>query len=629
MTIVQFWNSGWAAALFNHLWQSTCVVLIAWLLTLALRSNPARVRYSIWMLASVKFLVPFALLANLGSRWAKPSAGRAIGLPLYSVVDEISRPFQQTQSTLAPSVGSSHPIHVLGWVLAVLAAAWLCGILIAVGVWAVRWRRVVRTANSAVLMREGREAVALRRAERYAGIRKPIPLRVTSLAIEPGIFGIFRPVLLWPSGISGQLSDAQIEAIAAHEVEHVRRRDNLAASVHMLVEALFWFHPVVRWIGSRLMEERERACDEKVVEQNERPEAYAESILKVCAYCLEPPAPCVSGVSGSDLKERILRIMTRRSGVGLNSARKLMLGSAAVLAIAAPMGFGVVHGMQAPAKTDSLTPDVYPNVPKYDVATVKPSPAESEGRVMMMMTPDGVSISGVPMRMLLREAFRTEDDRLVGAPDWAKKKRYDIQAKVSPEDAPKLEKLKIDERRSMILPLLIERFNLKYHHEMRELPSYVLVVAKGGPKMKASEIQDPPSSLQPPDRSDPKVGGAVKNPPQNRMMRLMGPGHVEAEGSNMQGLARLLSTQLGRTVVNQTGLTGNYDYTLNWTPDNAPPPMPGGGPEGGPPRNDNAGDAAGPSVFTAVQEQLGLKLESTKGMVDVIVIDHIDSPSEN
>ncbi len=116
MTIAQFWNSGWTAALFNHLWQSTCVVLVAWLLSRALRSNPARVRYSIWMLASVKFLVPFALLANLGSRWAKPVAGRAIGSVLYTAVDEISRPFQQTQSTLAPSVVSSHPADVFAWV---------------------------------------------------------------------------------------------------------------------------------------------------------------------------------------------------------------------------------------------------------------------------------------------------------------------------------------------------------------------------------------------------------------------------------------------------------------------------------------------------------------------------------
>jgi uncharacterized protein (TIGR03435 family) len=246
----------------------------------------------------------------------------------------------------------------------------------------------------------------------------------------------------------------------------------------------------------------------------------------------------------------------------------------------------------------------------------------------MMMTPDGVSISGVPLQMILRDAFRTEEDRIVGEPPWVKTKRYDIQAKVSPEDAPKLEKQKIDERRSMMLPLLQERFNLKYHHETRELPGYVLVVAKGGPKMKASEVQDAPVS--PKDAADSKTSDAtVKHPPQNRFLRQMGPGHLEANGTDMQGLARVLSMQLGRSVEDKTGLTGNYDYTLNWTPDNAPPPIPGGGPEGGPPHNDASGEGSGPSLFTAVQEQLGLKLESTKGMVDVIVIDHIDQPSEN
>ena len=306
----------------------------------------------------------------------------------------------------------------------------------------------------------------------------------------------------------------------------------------------------------------------------------------------------------------------------------LLISGAAWAAMDGPL----LRGQANPAsKADPATSsDVFPDVPRYEVATIKPSPAESEGRVMMMMTPDGVSISGVPLQMILRDAFRTEDDRIVGAPDWVKKKRYEIQAKVSPEDAPKLEKLKIDQRRSMMLPLLEERFNLKYHHEMRELPSYVLVVAKGGLKMKASEVQDAPLPPKPPDTADSKAGDpGVKNPPQKRMMRLMGPGHMEAEGSNMQGLARILSMQLGRSVVDQTGLTGNYDYSLNWTPDNAPPPMPGGGPEGGPSRSDNAGDAAGPSLFTAMQEQLGLKLEATKGMVDVIVIDHIDAPSEN
>lgn len=289
---------------------------------------------------------------------------------------------------------------------------------------------------------------------------------------------------------------------------------------------------------------------------------------------------------------------------------------------------------ESAAQSNSANPatpasaDASPDLPKYDVATIKPT-SGSDGRMGFMFVPDGISLSGVPVQMLLKEAFHVEDDHIVGAPGWVKTNRWDVQAKVAPEDAPKLEKLKFDERRSMLVPLLVERFNLKYHHEMRELAGYSLVVAKGGTKMKLSEVQPPPPDTKPPDAgADPKPGDAApQRPQQRRMLRMNGRGHLEAEGSSTEMLARVLSDQVGRTVTDKTGLTGSYDYTLQWTPDDAPPPTPGGA--GGAPHNENSADATGPSLFTAVQEQLGLKLESIKGMADVIVIDHIDLPSEN
>jgi uncharacterized protein (TIGR03435 family) len=267
------------------------------------------------------------------------------------------------------------------------------------------------------------------------------------------------------------------------------------------------------------------------------------------------------------------------------------------------------------------------DLPKYDVATIKPT-LDTEGNTKFRFTPGGISLTGVPIQMLLTEAFSAEDDHIIGAPGWVKSKPFDVEAKVPPEDAPKLDKLKFDERRAMLLPLLEERLNLKYHHETREMTSYMLVVGKGGTKMKASAVQ-PPADVKPADGAAgaPAGDAAAQRPQQRRMLRMMGPGQLEAEGSDTQMLARVLSRQLGRTVIDNTGLTGNYDYTLHWTPDDAPPPMPGGG--GGTPHSDNGGDAVGPSLLTAVQEQLGLKLESTKGMVDVIVIDHIDPPSDN
>lgn len=249
---------------------------------------------------------------------------------------------------------------------------------------------------------------------------------------------------------------------------------------------------------------------------------------------------------------------------------------------------------------------------------------------MMMFQPDGTHIEGVPLKMIVREAFHVEDDRVIGLPAWVKTSRYDIQAKVAPEDAPKLEKLKVDQRASMLLPLLEDRFNLKYHHEVRELPSYSLVIAKGGSKLKASTVPDQPPLPAPGD--DPKAdgpgggphSGSGPNPRQGGFVRMMGPGHIEATGADLQPLTRILSQSLGRTVVDKTGLSGLYDYTLNWTPDNAAPP-----PKGPLPPEVVMPDPNGPSLFTALDEQLGLKLESEKGKVDVIVIDHIEPPSAN
>jgi uncharacterized protein (TIGR03435 family) len=262
------------------------------------------------------------------------------------------------------------------------------------------------------------------------------------------------------------------------------------------------------------------------------------------------------------------------------------------------------------------------DLPKFEVATIRP--AKEDDRTMMMFTPDGISLHGVPMKMLLRESFGVEDDRILGEPSWVKN-RFDLEAKVDAEDAPKLKNLKIDQRRAMILPLLKDRFNLKYHHETRELPIYALVVAKGGVKMKASAPDDPSKSDSPPKPDDP---AAKDKPRMGHRLMMNGRGHIESTGTTTTMLVHLLSSQLGRTVEDKTALTGNYDYTLQWTPDDAGMPMSGGAPEA-PGKGDPSPDAGGPSLFTALEEQLGLKLEATKSTVDVIVIDHIDLPSEN
>ena len=606
MTIPQLFNSGWTAALFNHLWQSTCVALFAWILTIALRANPARVRYSVWMFASVKFLVPFALLASLGAQWARPVAGRPMGSALYTAADQIGQPFQQAA---AQASVAAHPAHWLAFAPAVAAAVWLCGFIAVLAGWTSGWRRAFRTTRESWPVFEGREVEALGRAQCKAGMRTPIPLRMSSRAMEPGIFGVIRPVLLWPDGISEKLDDAQIEAIVAHEVEHVRRRDNLTSAVHMLVEALFWFHPAVRWMGARLVEERERACDEKVVEQSAQPEAYAESILKVCAFCLEPPVRCVSGVSGSDLKERVLRIMTHRSGAGLNVARRFVVCAAAVLAIGVPVGFGVLHAMQAPSELVHASSGP---LPTFEVASIKPNHDSRPGRMIGMM-PTGFTAKHASLKDLISFAYGTRgDDQLIGAPSWATSEFFDIETKVSEADVEAGKKLSMEQKRNqlclMVQSLLADRFALKANIETRELPVYALVVAKGGIKMKQVR-PDPP----PPPGTQPPPGAVLP--------RLLKTGNqYTATAFPVEEFSHFLShfDELGNhVVVNETGLTGNYDFVLSG--------VGMGSIEG----NHEAADESGTSIFTALQEQLGLKLEPRKAPVEVLIVDHAEQPSAN
>jgi uncharacterized protein (TIGR03435 family) len=609
MTIPQFFNSGWTAALFNHLWQSTCVALLAWILTLALRSNPARVRYSVWMLASVKFLVPFALLARLGAQWARPAAGRHFGSALYTAADEIGQPFQHANAApMADFV--MRPAHLPEIVPALLVVVWLGGVIVVLARWVLSWRRAARTTSEAVPVFAGREVAALREAERNAGIRRPISLRASSRAVEPGIFGIMRPVLLWPAGISEQLTNAQIEAVAAHEVEHVRRRDNLTSAVHMLAETLFWFHPAVRWMGGRLVDERERACDERVVEQSGRRQSYAESILKVCAFCLEAPEACVSGVSGSDLKERVVRIMTYGSGAALSRVRKVALCATAALMIGVPVGFGMLHAMQEPTQLVHATSAP---MPEFEVVSIKPNHESRPGR-MIGMSPTGFTAKHASLKEILGMAYGLKgDDQLIGGPNWMRSEYYDIDAKESEADIEAAKKLTMEQRRTqlslMIQSMLADRFGFKATIESRELPVYALVVAKGGIKMKQVQPDPMPPLGTPP-------------PPGAHLPRLMktGPNQYTASAWPMELMGDWLShfDELGtRVVVDQTGLTGNYDFVLSG--------VAVGSIEG----NHDTPEDAGTSIFTALQEQLGLKLEPRKAPVEVLIVDHAEQPSAN
>ncbi|MGA8731295.1 MAG: M56 and DUF3738 domain-containing protein [Terracidiphilus sp.] len=593
MTIAEFARQSWISLLMNHLWQSTAVVLAAWVLALVLRRNRAAVRYWIWMVASIKFLIPFSIFVAIGEILSPHAADPLRTAAISMAVTQMAQPFEPAQQS--SSLGGSPAQSVLIWPI-LLVALWAGGALLIVLRWWHSWRQIRIAAQAAT----------------PCDIHATVPVLVSTALMEPGIFGTIRPVLLLPEGIASRLKPSQLNAIVEHEMCHVQRRDNLTFALHMIVEALFWFHPLVWWVGTRLVEERERACDESVLERGNEAEIYAESILSVCKHCVESPLPCAAGVSGSDLKKRIVRIMSEGVARQLGMSRRILLGAAGFVVIALPTAIGMFHSGQTAvlARAQEAPADI----PKFDVASIKPFKS-GQMRVMMHFKPDGITMEGVTPQLMLTQAFNVEDDRILGAPSWAKSDRFDIEAKVAPEDASKLDKLKREQRMEMLQPLLQDRFSLKFHHETREMPIYVLELSKGGSKLKPAEAEGADSNG---GRSMPRV--------------MMSPGNLEAKGAQVDMLAHALSAQLGRTIIDKTGLTGNFDYTLHFTPENMPPRMgPGPGPDGGHPGADAppTPDTTGPDIFTAVQEQLGLKLVPEKGPVDVIVIDHIDKPSEN
>ena len=633
-----------APALANHLWQSTVFAVLAGVLTLALRRNHARTRYWIWMAASVKFLVPFALLIAIGSHLAKPHRAAVTQAGMYFALEDVSEPFAQQAAPAVSPVAA--PVAKVDWA-AVLPAScgvvWLGGFVAVLCLWYVRWRRIAAEMREADPVEEGRELEALLRLEHASGIGARIRLLQSPSAMEPGVFGIARPVLAWPVRISERLDDTHLAAVLAHEVCHVRRRDNLTASIHMVVEAVFWFYPLVWWLGARLVEERERACDEEVLELCKQPEVYAESILKVCEFCVESPLACVSGVTGADLKQRIVEIMTERVVRKLGPGRKLLLVAVGLAVVAAPILLGQVKAAQALSEMALLQPKPVLRPPppptkavatsapieisqasaapvsassssisiaqkpqqakslQFEAATIKPGKPPSDPRLGESRTSNGgpgglFQMLNTPLKQWVEMGLSVQDDALK-APSWLDTTRFDLDARVPAGESASPEMMKA---------LLIERFGLKWHEQTQVVSGYELVADK--------KVLLKPASLM--ERLEGVHGSGY------------GPALMNGTNMSMSEVAVLLEKILGKPVVDATHLSGGYDINLMWHPVDDPAST-----EAHRQYWKEKGidvDSLPSTVFAAVQEQLGLRLQSAKVPSKIIVVDQINrQPTEN
>ena len=414
-------------SVLDHLWQSTVCACLAALICAALRHAPARLRHTVWAGAGAKFLVPMSLLE---------AAGRAAGtlLPVAPLYDDSStrwlgQSLHLWSLSVPASSGSAAPSDDVRTLF--MGLVWLAG---AAYVARTRWREwhiLSAFTRRAVPMEEGREADALRRIARRVPAAPRVSLLAATAAIEPGVLGMTRPMVLWPSGLSERLTDRQLEAVLTHELCHAVRRDNLVALMQIVVETLFWFHPVVWWIGARLVRERERACDEEVLQMGADPRSYAEALVEVCAFCLRAPARCVAGIAGSPLVRRVERILDQPPLHQPPLAMRAIALAIAMPVAAAPLTAGVLDAqrqMTAAARdaraAQERTPSQSGTSPRL-VREVKPQytpearQARIQGSVMLsvVVREDG-TVGDVTVTKSLDTVYGLDDQAVKAVKQW-------------------------------------------------------------------------------------------------------------------------------------------------------------------------------------------------------------------
>lgn len=413
--------------------------------------------------------------------------------------------------------------------------------------------------------------------------------------------------------ITERLRPSQLEAMLAHEFCHVRRHDNLTSALHMIVEAIFWFHPLVWWIGSRLVEERERACDEAVLISGATPHDYVQGILEVCKSYLETPLACVSGVTGSNLKKRIHLILARRLPKNLSFAKKLTLAGSGAAALLIPVALGIVGTPLIEAQSQPAAPGIALQSLELKPGRRPPVPG-FPNRPRTEITPGYIKVENASLRDLIQRAYRLRNFQIVSGPAWIDSHDYEVIAKASGKPSIKSWMRALG---PILQTLLQDRFQLEWHYATRKTPVYLLTIARGGSKLDPAKEKNCKSFryigyIHYPSRKRPNECGMVAAV----NMRL----NMQANAYGMKvapDLVNFLSGRVRRPVIDETGLTGRYDFEFEWNAAATRKALSEPG---------LAGSPDSPTIFTALKHQLGLKLEPSKRPTKVLVVDHAERP---
>jgi bla regulator protein blaR1 len=488
---------------------------------------------------------------------------------------------------------------------------------------AIGWWGAARIVRISERIRPAPESLAVIRS------RGDLRIRESRLVSAPVTVGVLAPTILLPVTWR-RWSAAKLRAVLAHEVAHVHRRDPLVAFMARLNRCLLWFHPLSWWLERTLAATAEQASDDIAVSAVGEPAIYAEILLDM-ARAVSRGRGRLSrlgvGIDGSGLlQQRIDRVLAFEPVREMSARYKGVLALtclSAILFAAACQPSSASPGTPARA-TDGI------RHPAFETASVKRNTSVDWWGGPGFESPSGVfAATNMTLRTLITFAYGTPDFRISGGPSWMASDRFDVLAQTAGDvDDPFAVPATHGPGRvqSMMQTLLAERFKLTVHHETQDLPVLALMTrsdGRVGPHLRKVELDCAPFWAGVPAR-----GGPPRAPrPGERLACIIDneADRIASGGGTLSQMAGALSMRMHRVVLDRTGLTGTFDFDLEWTPpfDPLAADRPPAGAAAG------RGPDSGSSIVTAVQEQLGLKLEAGRGPVDVLRIDRAEHPVED
>ena len=585
-----------STALLDLVWQGALIGAGLWVVLAMLRRQSAALRYVVACVALVLLAtLPLATVATVWSIAADAvttsgAIGGGPGAP-DTAPTGLSPAAQVPQTLLqvwmvpeAPRVAWLDAVHP--WVLPI----WAIGVLVlSIRLTAAFWHasRLSRSAGDA----DPDVAPIVEGLAQRIGVTRAVRVRTVTAATTPSVVGWLRPVLLLPPAAAMGLTATQLEAVLAHELAHVKRYDYLVNVVQVVIETLFFYHPVVWWASQQIRLEREVCCDDLAVQACGNATDYARGLTALARRELTPLA---QAATGGPLVYRVRRLL------GMAPREFAASDIAGIVAMAVAVGGILLHMDRLQAQESAAHP-------RFEVTSVKVNTL-NDNIILIQSTGSRFTARGFTAADLIRHAYRVQEFQTAGGPDWMNAIKFDIVG-TYPEGLTRTG----ETERLMVRALLEDRFGLVVHKETRERPVFALVVAKPGtlgPQLQRSTADC--------SKPNPNCAGWV------------GPGFIRQRGKTMANIANEFSkltmtgSSLHRLVVDRTGLEGQFDLDVRFTPEVIPPIPAGARPDWMPEIDPN-----GPSIFAAVQEQLGLKLDAQQGPVEVLVVDRLQRPRED